>query len=131
MSHYPYRFMRVISKEDLANLPIRRYEGRISLVQSSQELAEAREDLRQERVVGLDTETRPSFRKGETYLPCLVQAATAREVSDPLAYAARSGSSRRMFGMRKRRFRPARSVIFVPLGDHAGRCLRHHTGVCP
>ena len=72
--------MRIISKEDLANLPIRRYEGRISLVQNAQELAEAREDLRQERVVGLDTETRPSFRKGETYLPCLVQAATARAV---------------------------------------------------
>jgi len=72
--------MRIISKEALAELPIRRYEGRVSLVETPQELADAREDLRQERVVGLDTETRPSFRKGETYLPCLVQAATARAV---------------------------------------------------
>lgn len=72
--------MRVISKETLAELPIRRYEGRVSLVETAQELADAREDLRQERVVGLDTETRPSFRKGETHLPCLVQAATARAV---------------------------------------------------
>ena len=37
-------------------------------------------DLRQERVVGFDTETRPSFHKGEDYLPCLVQLATARRV---------------------------------------------------
>jgi ribonuclease D len=72
--------MRIISKEDLANLPIRRYEGRVSLVETPQELADAREDLRQERVIGLDTETRPSFRKGETHLPCLVQAATAQAV---------------------------------------------------
>jgi ribonuclease D len=72
--------MRIISKEALAELPIRRYEGRVSLVETPQELADAREDLRQERVVGLDTETRPSFRKGETHLPCLVQAATAQAV---------------------------------------------------
>lgn len=72
--------MRIISKEDLANLPIRRYEGRVSLVETARELADAREDLRQERVVGLDTETRPAFRKGESYLPCLVQAATAQAV---------------------------------------------------
>jgi len=50
------------------------------MVESARDLAEAREDLRQERVVGFDTETRPSFRKGESHLPCLAQAATARAV---------------------------------------------------
>lgn len=72
--------MRSISKEDLATLPIRRYEGVVSLVETPQALEAARADLRQERVVGLDTETRPAFRKGEVYLPCLVQAATANAV---------------------------------------------------
>jgi len=72
--------MRVISREALAELPIRRYEGPVSLVTTLPELAEARADLRGERVVGLDTETRPAFSKGEVYLPCLVQAATARAV---------------------------------------------------
>jgi ribonuclease D len=37
-------------------------------------------DIRTERVLGFDTETRPAFRKGEHHLPCLVQAATARAV---------------------------------------------------
>ncbi len=69
-----------ISREDMANLPIRRYEGRVCLVATQQDLAHALADIRQERVVGLDTETRPAFRKGESYLPCLVQAATARAV---------------------------------------------------
>lgn len=72
--------MRSISREDLANLPIRRYDGAVSLVATLKDLEQARADIRQERVVGLDTETRPSFAKGERYLPCLVQAATARAV---------------------------------------------------
>jgi ribonuclease D len=72
--------MRSISKEDMADLPVRRYEGKVSLVETLRELEEARADFRQERVVGLDTETRPSFRKGESHLPCLVQAATAQAV---------------------------------------------------
>ena len=72
--------MRSIAREDLANLPIRRYEGEVSLVETLKDLKEARADFREERVVGLDTETRPSFRKGESHLPCLVQAATARAV---------------------------------------------------
>jgi ribonuclease D len=74
------RLARTISREDLAELPIRRYEGKIVVVATPQELEEARTDLQAETIVGLDTETRPSFRKGESHLPCLVQTATARAV---------------------------------------------------
>jgi ribonuclease D len=71
---------RSISREDMAKLSIRRYEGRVCLVATPQDLEEAQADLRQENVVGFDTETRPAFKKGESHLPCLVQAATARAV---------------------------------------------------
>src|SRR6266850_2666904 len=71
---------RSISREDMAKLPIRRFEGRVSLVATPGDLEEARADLRQESIVGLDTETRPAFRKGESHLPALVQVATARAV---------------------------------------------------
>src|SRR4029077_8551127 len=74
------RIPRTISREDMAQLPIRRYEGRVRVVATEEELEEARSDLREERIVGLDTETRPAFRKGESHLPCLVQCATARAV---------------------------------------------------
>ena len=47
---------------------------------TARDLEHALADLRQEKVLGFDTETRPSFKKGETHLPCLVQAATARKV---------------------------------------------------
>jgi ribonuclease D len=71
---------RSISREDMAKLAIRRYEGRVCLVATPEDLEEARSDFRQENIVGLDTETRPAFKKGESHLPCLVQVATARAV---------------------------------------------------
>src|SRR6267378_6552566 len=71
---------RAISREDMAKLPIRRYEGRVRLVATPGDLDEALADLRQESIAGLDTETRPAFKKGESHLPALVQVATARAV---------------------------------------------------
>ncbi len=61
-------------------LPVRRYEGPIVLVATAADLARATDDLRQEKVLGFDTETRPAFKKGESYPPCLVQLATAQAV---------------------------------------------------
>jgi ribonuclease D len=76
----PGERMRLISREDMASLPIRRYEGKVCLVATQQHLDQARADILQEDVVGLDTETRPAFRKGEKHLPCLAQVATGRTV---------------------------------------------------
>ena len=73
-------YTRGISREEMANLPIRRYEGEVCLVTTPQDRARALADFRHESIVGFDTETRPSFRKGESHLTCLVQAATARTV---------------------------------------------------
>ena len=71
---------RSISREDLAKLPIRRYEGRVCVVETREDLERAAADLRSEAIVGLDTETRPAFKKGESHPPALVQVATARAV---------------------------------------------------
>ena len=79
-SSLPPHFPRDISREALAALPIRKYDGDVVLVQTDSDLVLAWEDLAQERMVGWDTETRPAFRVGESYLPSLVQAATAQRV---------------------------------------------------
>jgi len=76
----PAELQRSISRDEVVALPIRRYEGETVVVASPDELARAREDFAQEAVVGLDTETRPAFRKGESYSPSLVQVATAKAV---------------------------------------------------
>jgi len=76
----PVELRRAISREEINELPIRRYQGEVHLVSSAQDLERAMADIRAERALGFDTETRPAFRKGEHHLPCLVQVATARAV---------------------------------------------------
>jgi ribonuclease D len=72
--------MTPITREQVNALPVRRYEGRILVVGTMREMERAWEALAAESAVGWDTETRPAFRKGESYLPSLVQAATAEAV---------------------------------------------------
>ena len=79
-SALPPGFPRDISREAMAALPIRRYDGEVVVVETPRDLDRAWEDLAQEKIVGWDTETRPAFRKGEAYLPSLVQVATSRAV---------------------------------------------------
>lgn len=71
---------REISRESMLALPVGRYGGEVLLVETAHDLERARADLLQETVVGFDTETRPAFRKGESYHPSLFQAATSRAV---------------------------------------------------
>ena len=79
-SALPAHLTREISREEVAALPIRRYEGEVCLVATSADLERAAADIGAQQVVGWDTETRPAFRKGESYPPSLVQVATARAV---------------------------------------------------
>ena len=76
----PLEEPRLISREEVNALPIRRYQGEVRVVSGPHELAPALADILQEPVVGFDTETRPAFRPGESYPPSLAQAATARAV---------------------------------------------------
>jgi ribonuclease D len=79
--------LHAISPEALNELPVRRYEGKVNFVASPAQLHAARLDVLHERVVGFDTETRPAFRKGESYLPSIAQVATAAAVHIfPLRY---------------------------------------------
>lgn len=71
----PELYRRKLSKESINDLPIRRYEGEVRLVRTEEDLTRAVEVLRQERVLGFDTETKPTFRKGKVNAPALVQLA--------------------------------------------------------
>jgi len=76
----PTESVKGISREELIELPIRRYEGSVHVVAGHADLQRAMQDILRESVVGFDTETRPAFRPGESYLPSLVQFATASAV---------------------------------------------------
>ena len=69
-----------ITKDEINALPIRRYEGEIVLVSDAAALDRAREDFSMEKLVGFDTETRPTFKVGQKYPAALAQVATARAV---------------------------------------------------
>ncbi|RXF76130.1 3'-5' exonuclease domain-containing protein 2 [Desulfovibrio sp. DS-1] len=75
MKKIPERYRRKISKDEINELPLERYAGEIRIVRSEEELADAVDRLRDEDVLGFDTETRPTFRKGKVNLPSLVQLA--------------------------------------------------------
>jgi ribonuclease D len=69
-------FKQEVTKEEINELPLIRYEGEVVVVTTAEELADALQDLSRQPVIGFDTESRPSFRKGEYYPISLVQFAT-------------------------------------------------------
>jgi ribonuclease D len=76
----PSESVKRISREEMIDLPILRYAGAVHVVAGQAALQHAMQDLLQEGVVGFDTETRPAFKPGESYLPSIVQFATAGAV---------------------------------------------------
>ena len=73
---YPER----ISKDEINALPIRSFPGTIRLIQTPEALKRALGTLRRETLLGFDTETRPTFQKGISYPPALLQLATGKTV---------------------------------------------------
>ena len=67
---------RTITKEEIAHLPIETYKGRIITIISESDANKAVAYLREFPVVGFDTETRPSFKKGQHYKVSLIQIST-------------------------------------------------------
>ena len=69
-----------ISRDEINKLPLFRYEGPIHLIQTDAQAVVAVNELRKERVLGFDIETRPTFTKGESYPPALLQLAGSSAV---------------------------------------------------
>lgn len=66
-----------ISKEAIADMPVTTFSGPITLVETASLACTALRALAKERVVGFDTETRPSFRKGQLHNMALMQISTS------------------------------------------------------
>lgn len=69
-------FLSKISKEEIAELPKKQFEGEIRIVQSTEGLSEALGFLSQFEAVGFDTESKPSFKKGKNNKVALLQLST-------------------------------------------------------
>ena len=65
-----------ITKEEVAQLDVEKYDGNIIVVQTLDAVDDAISQLRSKKVIGFDTETRPSYQKGILYNVSLIQLAT-------------------------------------------------------
>jgi ribonuclease D len=65
-----------MSKDELIALPLFNHDARYVMIETVDGAMRAYEELKNATVLGFDTETRPSFRKGEFYHVALLQLAT-------------------------------------------------------
>ena len=70
------KYQTSITKDEINQLPGLEFHGVIKVPISQDEVHEAIGKLSQEKVLGFDTETRPSFSKGEFYPVSILQLAT-------------------------------------------------------
>lgn len=68
-------FQKSITKEEVNQMPLQAFEGEIVLVDRLEDVQEAVQFLQQFPILGFDTETRPSFKKGKVNDVALLQLA--------------------------------------------------------
>lgn len=67
---------RSTPKQLISTLPKVEFKGKIVVVHSQREVKAAVDFLKRQTIVGVDTETRPSFRRGLVYQVALLQVST-------------------------------------------------------
>ena len=68
-----------ITKTELAELPAEEYRGTIKVIDKQEDAEKAVEILKHSPVIGFDTETKPSFKRGERHSVALLQLSTQTE----------------------------------------------------
>ena len=72
-------FQSEISKEQVAGLDLIQFEGPIHVIDSMESFQREIGNLASEPILGIDTETRPSFKKGTMYPTSLIQLSTLEQ----------------------------------------------------
>ena len=72
----PNRFAHKISKDLIQWMPVICFPGEVIIVDEANKISEALAYLRAHDILGVDTESRPSFKRGVHYPTALVQIAT-------------------------------------------------------
>jgi ribonuclease D len=72
-------FQSEISKEQMAELDLIQFEGPIHVIDSMESFQQEIGNMSREPILGIDTETRPSFKKGTFYPTSLIQLSTLEQ----------------------------------------------------
>ena len=73
------KYKKFIAKEDINLLELDKYNGETILVDTEAELEKACAEIEQCAIIGIDTETKPSFKKGQMNTVALLQIATDKK----------------------------------------------------
>lgn len=69
------QFNESVTDDELRKLPLLQFEGKVTLVDDMHKFRHAIHDMGRPRLLGFDTETRPSFKRGKRYKVSLLQLA--------------------------------------------------------
>lgn len=69
-------FRSEMSKEEVADLELIQYEGPINVIDSLESFEQQIDQIAANSILGFDTETKPSFKKGQVYPTSLIQLST-------------------------------------------------------
>lgn len=65
-----------VSKEQISTMPMASFQGEITVVDTIEDVSSAIQQLEKEQLIGFDTETKPSFKKGHANKVALLQLST-------------------------------------------------------
>lgn len=69
-----------ITPEEINSLPLKTFTGKTSVISDPQKLGKVIKEIEYHDVIGFDTETRPSFKKGQVFQVSLLQLAIPHKV---------------------------------------------------
>src|SRR5210317_1356677 len=73
-------FEKSITKQEINELPLFKYEGKTIIAASEKQIDRAIFEIEEHKLVGFDTETKPTFKKGDFNHVALVQIAVPDKV---------------------------------------------------
>ncbi|MBK5278745.1 MAG: 3'-5' exonuclease domain-containing protein 2 [Bacteroidia bacterium] len=80
MNPYTHNDRITISNEEINELPLGAFEGKVDLIDQAEQLEESFAEIKRHDVVGFDTETKPVFVSGQYNKVSLVQIALPEKV---------------------------------------------------
>ena len=73
-------FKKYVSKDEIKNYSLEKFNGKISIIDKKKDLLDAYLFLKKQKIIGFDTESRPTFKKGVSSDVSLIQFSTKDEV---------------------------------------------------
>ena len=69
-------FKKYVSKDEIKNYSVEKFNGKISIIDKKKDLLDAYLFLKKQKIIGFDTESRPTFKKGVSSDVSLIQFST-------------------------------------------------------